>query len=315
MRLSSGFLVCAALALAAAPAGAQSTLRPSASPAAPGAAGKPAFDTATPKYDRGGESDRSAGTVVAEVDGRAITLGDVGDSIRALPPNVGNLPFEVLYPTVLEQLIRREALVVRAQRVAADDDPTIRRRVKAAAEQTLANEFLAREAGAALTQGMIQERYRRDYEGKPGLEEVRARVIMALSEADAVQAIAELKAGTEFGPLARRISRDSSAATEGDLGFLTREGLNAEIGAVAFALAPGQVAPYPVRSAGAWFVVKTEERRRQPTPALPLVREQIRQALLRDGATPLIRAALSEVLVREYNVTGKELDAEKPADR
>src|SRR6185437_16481530 len=57
------------------------------SPFAPGDLKKPIFDTTKPVYDSVGNAQaKSDRTVVAEVDGRTITLGDIADAIAGLPP-------------------------------------------------------------------------------------------------------------------------------------------------------------------------------------------------------------------------------------
>ena len=81
---------------------AQAPIRPVPSPAAPGDLSAPAFDTKAAVYDNKSPLTKSASTVVAEVEGRAITLGDVGDAIRALPPSLAQLPFETLFPHVVD---------------------------------------------------------------------------------------------------------------------------------------------------------------------------------------------------------------------
>src|SRR5947209_5471605 len=67
------------------------------SPFAPGDLKTPIFDTRTPVYAAAGEQANSAKTIVAEVDGRAITLGDVADAIAELPALTRNLPFADLF--------------------------------------------------------------------------------------------------------------------------------------------------------------------------------------------------------------------------
>lgn len=294
-------VVLAAAVLAAAPVRAADP-----SPAALQDMSKPSYDTSAALYDMAGRAERSANTVVAEVDGRAITLGEVGDAIRDLPPSLGSLPFETLYPGILEQLIKQQALVIRAQHQALDEDPAVRRRVKSAADHALANELLQREGGKLVTEKALLDRYAQTVAGKPGPEEIRVRVIMVGTEAEAAALIGELKAGADFATLARRSSKDTTAPVGGDLGFVRLDGLNPEIGAVAFSQAAGQYSPYPVRSSGAWFIVKTEERRRQAAPPFVTVKERLRQEMLRAGVPAVTDAALAGVIVREYNITGKE---------
>jgi len=294
------------LAVSTQEAGAQSSTRPSPSPLAPGDGNRPIFDTTRRDYDAANAASKARETVVAEVDGRAITLSEVADRIRSLPQNIANLPYEVLFPNMVEHLIRREALIVRAARKGYDADPEIKRRVKAAADEVLANETVTREVSETITEARLLERYRRDYEGKPGPEEVHVRIMLTMTEPEAAALIAKVKAGAAFAAVAKQFSTDSSASVGGDLGFLPRDGLNVEVGAVAFALSPGEMSAYPVRAPTGWFVVKVEARRKQPTQPFAAVRETIRQALLREGAFARIKAALADVIVREYSMAGKE---------
>ena len=72
------------------------------------------------------------------------------------------------------------------------------------------------------------------------------------------------------------------------------------------------MAPYPVRSGGAWYLVKTEERRDAPTPPFVAVRGILMHYLQREGVVGVVQAALDKVTVREYAITGKEPEADKP---
>jgi len=296
------------LLVMAAGAVAQPTQKKSVSPVAPGDLSKPAFDTKTPVYDSAAVRNKSASTVVAEVEGRAITLGDVGDAIRALPPSVAQLPFENLFPGVLETLIRQQALVVRAEQQGLDEDPVVRRHIRAASDRELVNEYLNREIARDITEAALLDRYNRDVANKPGPEEVRVRLILVPTEKEAQRLLAEVKGGVDFAAVATRSSKDTTARVGGDLGFTSRDGLMAEVGAVAFTLMPGQIAPFPVRAAPGWFVIKVEERRTRPAPSFAEVRERLKDAMLREGVAPMSETALKGLTVREYSLGGKGVE-------
>lgn len=281
-------------------------VRPSPSPLAPADLTKPAFDTATPKYAPSQGLSKSAGTVVAEVDGRVITLGDVGDAIRSMPTSISAMPFEALFDTVVDQLVRREALAIRAQQLGLEADPVIRRRVKAAADQVLGNEMLRRDITARITDRALRERYERDFAGRPGPEEARVRVIMVPTEAEALTLLAEIKAGADFATVARRSSKDTTARVGGDLGFMRQPDLNPEIAAVAFSLPIGEINARPIRRAGAWFLVKVDERRLQPTPSFFTMRKDLTEALLREAVPAAVQSVLKDVVVRKYDMNGNE---------
>jgi peptidyl-prolyl cis-trans isomerase C len=297
------------------PSMAQTDSKSAPSPVAPGDLSKPVFNTTAPVYDSVASLDKAAKTVVAEVEGRPITLGDVGDAIRALPPATADLPFDTLYPQVLEQLIGQAALVIRAQQDGVDGDPAIHRRVTAAADRQLSEEYLRRELAKGITEDALLDRYNKAIAGRPGPEEVHVRVILSDTEHAATALIAEIHGGGDFAAVARRVSKDATAGGGGDLGFRTREQLTPQIGAVAFELSAGQVAPYPVQTAAGWFVVKAEERRLQPAPPFVSVREQLRQSLLQEQVIPFTVAALTKMKVRRYNLLGQEIEADKPASQ
>jgi peptidyl-prolyl cis-trans isomerase C len=294
--------------IAAAPhAAAQVGPRSSPSPAVPTDLSKPMFDTERPSYATG-ERDQEvhASTVVAEVDGRPITLGDVGDAIRTMPSSIAAMPFEALFLSVVDQLARREALAIRAQQRGFDKDPAIRRKVKAAADLVLGNEMLRREIAATITEQELLDRYRRDYAGKPGPDIVRARVIMVPSEQDAKALIARLKEGADFATLARQASQDTTARNGGDLGFMRQSDLNPEIGAVAFSLPVGQFNALPVRRAGSWFIVKVEERGQQKTPSFFSVRRHLVDAIVRERVPETVQRLMASVTIRKYDMNGNE---------
>jgi peptidyl-prolyl cis-trans isomerase C len=307
-------LLCLGLA-AVHPASGQIAGKSAPSPVAPGDLSKPAFNTTAPVYDSVASLDKAAKTVVAEVEGRPITLGDVGDAIRALPAATADLPFDTLYPQVLEQLIGQAALVIRAQQDGVDEDPAIHRRTASAADRQLAEDYLRRELSKGISEDALLERYNKDIAGRPGPEEAHVRVILTDSENAAAALIAEIVAGADFGSVAKRASKDATAAAGGDLGFRTREQLTPQVGAVAFELSAGQFAPYPVQAAAGWFIVKVEERRAQPAPPFASVREQLRQSLLQERVIPFTAAVLTKLKVRRYNLLGQEIEADKPTSQ
>ena len=277
------------------------------SPVSPPTLNAPVFDTVTPVYGGSTAGAKPAKTVVAEVDGRVITLGDVADAIRDLPPSMQNLPFEDVFPSVVDQLIRTQALAIRAQHQGLDEDEVVRRRMKAAADHVLANEVLRIEASRAITEQALLARYDRDIAGKPGPDEVHISVIMVPTEAAAQAIINELRQGADFAALAKRSSKDASASVGGDLGFVARDALTPEIAALAFATPIGQVGAAPVKSAGSWFVIKIDDRRHQPTPPFSVVRAALEQAMIREMVPEIVGSALSAVTVRQYSVNGKEI--------
>lgn len=276
------------------------------SPFAPGDLKQPIFDTTTPVYNVGDVKDKAAKQMVAEVDGRVITLGNVADAIKGLPPVEQRQPFPLLFAQIRSQLIRQQALVIRAHQAGVDEDPAIVRKISETSTKILADAYLRHELLAKITEQDLLARYDRDIAGKPGPEQVHLRLIMVGTKDEAQAAITQLKSGTDFSALAKQISKDTTASVGGDLGWVERRGVNAEIGAAAFSLPAGQVTPYPVSSVGAWFVLKVDDRRQQPTPSFASVRGELTEAVVRDRVPAVIQQAITGLTVRVYDISGKE---------
>ncbi len=276
------------------------------SPFAPGDLKHPIFDTSKPVYNVDNAKEKADKQVVAEVDGRGITLGSVADAIKELPAVQQRQPFPLLFAQVRTQLIRQQALVIQAHRSGVDEDPAVVRQISETSAKILGDAYLRHELLSKVTEQDLLARYDRDFAGKPGPEQVHLRLIMLPTKDAAQGVIAQLKAGADFPTLAKQLSKDTTASVGGDLGWVDRRGVNAEIGAAAFSLAPGQMTAYPVLSVGAWFVVKVDERRQQPTPSFASVRGELTEAIIRERVPDAMQQALAGLTVRIYDISGKE---------
>ena len=146
--------------------------------------------------------------VVGVVEGHMIYLSDVGRAVPLLPENLRGLPFDTLFPVVLDRIIDHQALVAVARRRHLDDDPAVKRDIEAATNRILEGALLARDAAPNTTEDKIQARYTKQYVGKPATEETHARHILVSTEEEAKQLIAELNKGADFATLAKQSSKD-----------------------------------------------------------------------------------------------------------
>lgn len=242
--------------------------------------------------------DKTAGFVVATAAGQPITKGDVADAIRSMPVSLASLGYKALFTRAMDQLLRLRLAVASAEKAGVDSDPTVRRRQQAAADQVLAEAWIDRVAASAVTEAALRARYERDIAGKPGPEEVKAQVILVPTAGEANDLIARIRQGADFADLARQYSKDLSAAQGGDIGYVRLDALAPEVGAVLFALAPGQVAAYSVRAAPGYFVLRVEGRRQRATPDLDDVRPELANALRREAAAAALNALTADIKIQ-----------------
>jgi len=111
----------------------------------------------------------------------------------------------------------------------------------------------------------------------PVVEQVHARHILVLSEAEAMDVLVKLHSGESFASLAKQYSQDkNSSDLGGDLGFFPRGVMPPEIEAVAFALAPGQTSGIVKTSFGYHIieVVEKDPARKVPDEMLAAWRQK-----------------------------------------
>lgn len=103
----------------------------------------------------------------------------------------------------------------------------------------------------------------------------------AKQEIDAVSA--DLAGGADFAELARTRSKDPSAASGGDLGWLVRGELDAAFEGPLAGLAKGQVTA-PIKSAAGYHLLKLEDREELTPERLAEARQQVRDLLVQKKA-------------------------------
>lgn len=248
--------------------------------------------------------------IVAEVEGHPIYLSEVGDVINSLPGGAAGNSFETLFPAVLQRLIERQALVIRAERDGIADQPEARRHTKEAADKVLEEEYLHRTIAPAITETMLLDRYSAQIKGKPGPELVHAWAILAPTQDKGMDVIGALSAGADFASLARKFSTDTTASKGGDLGFVTHDSLSPEVASVVFSLLPGTFTPFPVKTAAGWFVLKTESRGLAPTPTYAQARPALLEQMIQERAGKVATDVLKRSMIRVYSMAGKEISPE-----
>ena len=250
----------------------------------------------------------TADPVVGSVEGHLITLSDLGDASKTLPENLRGLPFDTLYPVLLDRMIDHEALVIMARRRGLEEKKQVQREIQAATERVLEGVYLGEVALPLVTEQAIQARYNREFGNRPASEEVRARHILVATEAEARKVLEDLKKGTDFATMARVLSRDPDAAKGGDLGFFRREQVWPGFADVAFLLQAGQVGPNPIKNEFGWHVIKVEEKRLVAPPGLPDVHDELRRELMGAAVQQTIANARSELSIHRFNLDGSALD-------
>lgn len=286
-------VVAAAALLMGAPALAQTAETPAATPPA---VSPPAVAevTGAPRAD----------SVVAVVNGEAITLGQMIAMKEGLQGGAGDLPDVALWDLMLDQMIRQTAV---AQVTAQSLTPRDRAMLELDRRGYLSAATLERVAKPEPTEDELRAVYDAAFgsDDSPKTEYSAAHILVA-TEDEAKAVAEELAGGADFATLAAEKSTDNSAANGGDLGWFTAEMMVEPFAKAVEALEPGQISA-PVQSQFGWHVIRLNETREQTPPEFEQIREQLATQVRRNRVDAEIERLVSAASIEKTEGLAPEL--------
>jgi peptidyl-prolyl cis-trans isomerase C len=228
--------------------------------------------------------DATADTVVATVNGTEITVGDMISLRGQLPQQYRQLPDEVLFDGILEQLIQQTALV---QNLGDDLSRTDKLALETNRRSYLAGAALSRAAESAVTDEAIKALYESTYGDFVPATEYNAAHIIVETEEEAKTIKAAIDGGADFAEQAKEHSTDGAAQSGGDLGWFGEGAMVPEFETAIKAMKKGEVAG-PVQTQFGWHLIKLNDTRQTTAPTLEEAREELVGTLQRQAAEALI---------------------------
>jgi peptidyl-prolyl cis-trans isomerase C len=214
-------------------------------------------------------------TVVATVNGVDITLGEMIIARNQLPQQYQQLPPEVLFTGLMDQLINQQLLAETLEAEPARVAIALRNETRSLRAGEVVNEL----ATAAVTDEALQAAYDAAYASVEPATEFNAAHILVATEEEAAAVTARLEAGEDFGAVATEVSTDTgSGANGGDLGWFGMGMMVPEFESAVVAATVGEVTA-PVQSQFGWHIILVKETRDQPAPALEDVRAELESTL------------------------------------
>lgn len=214
----------------------------------------------------------TADTIVATVNGTAITLGHMIIAREALPDQYKALPPDVLFKGILDQLVQQTALE-------QSMDGKLTRRDTLHLENEERGYVSARALEAvvrgAVTDAALQAAYDARFKDAAPQTEYNAAHILVADEAKAKELLAELEAGADFAELAKTNSTDTgSGAVGGDLGWFGLGMMVKPFEEAVVAAELGKVAG-PVQSDFGFHLILVKETRVAAQPTLDDIRDEL----------------------------------------
>ncbi len=236
-----------------------------------------------------GDEHVRADTVVATVNGTDITLGHMILLKQRLPEQYRQLPGDVLFEGILDQLVQHallggvvETLPLSARLTLENEERALR-----------ANEEVQRVASAAMTVEALQEAYDHAYGSAEPQTEYNASHILVTTEEEAQALAVDLEGGADFATLAKERSTGPSGPAGGELGWFGRGAMVPAFDAAVATLEVGAISD-PVQTQFGWHVIKLNETRILDVPTIAEVQGELLDGIQRaaiEGRLEELRAS------------------------
>ena len=253
---------------------------------------------------------------VAVVNGEPISLEEFQRVLASLHEGAGGKPAggRRNYSDLLRRLIDGKLVLQEARNIGLDALPEVRETVKMFEKQTLRQTLLSRQVKNVRPDGREVEKVYRD-----SVREFKVRSFLFAREEDAKQAEEEIRSGSEFDNVMKRMVTEGKAEGREEGVYLKGKDLLPEISGAVSILSEGGVSPALKVSAGrmgeaAYTILMLEGIR---YPENPEAREQARRGVLKEARLAAINKYV-ETLKKKYvkvhkdTLDGLDYEAKEP---
>lgn len=255
--------------------------------------------------------------VVAKVNGENITMADVKDVEKALPPQLVEQAKDKkkLFAGLRDQLVIVRLLVQEAKKADLEKDPDVQKQLERLKEGLLFQAYLSKQIAPKVTEAALKGAYDDYVKSFPkDQKETRARHILVKTEEEAKSLIKKIKEGADFLKLARENSLDPGSAKEGgDLGYFTPETMLPAFSEAAGKLKAGEVSSEPVKTEFGFHILRVEDRRTLRPKPFEEMKPELANRLQDEAAKALIAKLKEAAKVELFDDKGKPETPEAPA--
>ena len=221
------------------------------------------------------QEELTADSVIANVNGTEITLGHMLMVRASLPDQYRDLPSEILWDGILDQMIQQTVLT---QLLEGEDSVRIKLALENERRSLQAAQVIEGIVADAVTEEAVQALYELTYLQGEATEEFNASHILVATLEDAEAIIVDIEGGADFAEVAQEKSTGPSGPNGGSLGWFGPGMMVPEFQAAVESLEVGEVS-VPVQTQFGWHVIKLNEKRVEEAPALETVRAELEERI------------------------------------
>ncbi len=218
--------------------------------------------------------------VVATIDGKPITEGDLAVAESEIGSDMGTMPADQKRTSLLEFLIDNQLFAEAAETEKLNEGPDFQTRLNYLKRRALRELYFDKVIKASVSDADARKVYDEQVKLLKPEEEVSARHILVDTEAEAKALKEKIDKGADFAQLAKENSKDPGSKDDGgNLGYFGHGQMVPQFEEVVFKLKKGEVSD-PVKTQFGWHLVKREDRRVKQPPAFEIVKDRIIQSML-----------------------------------
>lgn len=218
-----------------------------------------------------------------------------------------------LFRRVLDEVIDQKLLAHEAERRGLDNSALAQRRLIATRERILGDMLVETVVNGTINDQAVRTLYEEQLRLARTSEEVRVRLILSRTKAEADAVIGILGQGAAFEAVAMERSIDEATRfSGGDLGYSTLD-VMPQAYANALRERPAGSTVGPFQTEGGWAVLRVEDRRKESPPTLEQARPQIVRYLTYEGVRRLLEQLRGKAKVAVDIPGGSGPQADEPA--
>lgn len=206
--------------------------------------------------------------------------------------------------TLLRDVERLTAAAQAAAKDGMDDDPVVVADLELQRLEYMSNRIVAKSIDATPTEADLRAEFDAQRAAAPTMD-FRVSHVLVATEESAKEVIQELSNGADFAAVAARLSKDSSRAQGGDLGWVDLGRLPKPLTDAIRSLKAGERFASPVRTDYGWHVVAVTETRNATGPSFESVRPQLEVTLRERREREYLERLLAEARIERLQPASK----------
>ncbi|WP_455475808.1 peptidylprolyl isomerase [Bartonella sp. B17] len=248
--------------------------------------------------EKASEKNIAPSHVMAVIDGKEITAGQLDELALEINPNLVSIPDEQRRITVLKAYMDMRVLTKAAISKGIDKTEAYNKRMAIMRDNVLQQLYFKQMIVDQISDADLVALYDKEVAALPKEDEIKARHILVKTKKEAETIIKRLNKGENFAEIAKKSSTDGSAAVGGDLDYFSHGQMVKPFEDAAFSLKVGEYTKNPVESPFGWHVIKVEDRRLKQPPVFDDVKEMLRTQLIKERYQKLITELRSKLDVK-----------------